>query len=695
MKKNDPGLELSEQSPALLKARADLLQKELQKHNELYFQKDAPVIEDSEYDALLREYELILKDHPQWRTADSADLTVGAEAIGADLDQITRTQPMLSLEKALNVSEIEDFAKRLARGLGFKPQGLFTMPKFDGLAVELYYRDKKLVLAATRGDGRQGENITANAQTIKDIPQKLSAPAPSQEVIVRGEVYMLKSEFARLNDDREKQGLPLFANPRNAAAGSLRQLDAAVTGQRKLQFFAYGLADPQVTGSASYAQALLTLANWGFPVEHSPYSGLREDLPRVLEVFEDLSQKRDDLKFEVDGLVITLDDLTQWSRLGITARAPRWAVAAKFPPRLAETRVIAINIQVGRLGALTPVAVMEPVQIGGATITQASLHNEDDILQKDVQIGDWVLLKRAGDIIPDIVRVLKEKRTPGKQTPFVFPQNCPVCGQKAVRLLGEAIRKCQNYYCPAQIEGRLIHFASKNGLDIDGLGQKAAALLIKENLVKKPSDIFRLTQKEISALPGLGQKSAENLISGINKARSADLWRFINGLSIPLVGESLSRDLADRYLTLAAFAADLAKGTASVKPSAGSLGPKTIDSLVAYYKKPQSLEFLADLMDPSLVQPSPPADPKAQSGQKAASDSDLSGKKFVLTGTLSTLSREEAKEKLLAKGAQVISAVSKNTEYVVAGEKSGQKLQNAQKLGVQILNEEQFLKLLS
>ncbi|MDR2140726.1 MAG: NAD-dependent DNA ligase LigA [Deltaproteobacteria bacterium] len=683
-----------------LRKRADFLAKELKRHNQLYFQDQAPEIEDSDFDRLQREYDEILAAHPEWRAAkDSPDQTVGAPPTDSGLAKVVREEPMLSLEKALSEEEIQDFAGRLAKRLGAEPGVYYTMPKFDGLAIELYYVDRRLTLAATRGDGREGENVTQNVLTIKNIPAKLPSQAPTGELVVRGEVYMEKAEFARLNEDRELNGLKIFANPRNAAAGSLKRLDAQVTDQRNLNFFAYGLVNPVGRGFQSYASLMAALADWGWPVENSSYSGPKANLEEVLAVFRALSQAREDLPFEVDGLVITLDDLTKWADLGLTARAPRWAVAAKFPPRLAETQVLAINVQVGRLGALTPVATVAPVRIGGATISQASLHNEDLLRTKDVRVGDWVVLKRAGDIIPDIVSVLKDKRDPNLQ-PFQFPSSCPICGHDAPRLEGEVSRKCSNFFCPARAWARLTHFASKNALDIEGLGPEIAELLLAEGLVKIPTDIFRLKKTQLENLPRLGPKSATNLIKAIDRARGAELWRFLNALSIPLVGETVSRALAERFLTLENLLAAVLKAK-SLWPAQGAfdkeatkkavqelglpmVGPKILESLISFFTNEGLQDTLRDLMDPTLTQP---ASPQVGAGP-------LAGLKLVLTGAL-IKPRQLVKERLLAQGAKVLSAVSKETHLVLAGEDAGQKLVKAQALGLTIISEAQYDKMMA
>jgi DNA ligase (NAD+) len=686
MDKNDPG-----QLTDISKERADFLAKELKRHNKLYFQDQAPEIEDSEFDQLQREYDDLIAARPEWReTKDAPDQTVGAPPKAEGLAQITRSELMLSLEKALNEADIRDFDARLTKRLGHKPLGYYVMPKFDGLAIELYYQDRKLSLAATRGDGRQGENVTANALTIKNIPLTLPPQAPKTALIARGEVYMEKTEFARLNEERELQGQALFANPRNAAAGSLKQLDAAIASQRNLKFFAYGLLNPQDLGLNSYHEIIGYLEKLKFPVEKSQYSGLFSNLDAVMEIFRSLAETRDDLSFEVDGLVITLDDLRQWANLGQTARAPRWAVAAKFPPRVAETKVLAINVQVGRLGALTPVATMEPVKIGGAVISQASLHNEDFLAQKDIRVGDYVLLKRAGDIIPDIVRVIAEKRDPSL-VPYQFPDHCPVCSKPAPKIPGEVVRKCSNFFCPARSLARLVHFASKNALDIEGLGPEVADLLITEKLVQIPTDIFRLKKSQLATLPRLGLKSANNLIKAIDKAREAELWRFINALSIPMVGVTVSQTLANQYQSLQKLLEETQKvATALDSPpnpfnpapeldlKIKTIGPKTVQNLVDFFTNPDCQALIQDLLDPLLVKPTPPL-----------LTGPLMGLSFVLTGSIS-LPRAQAQNLLRRQGAKVLTSITKEANFVIAGEDAGQKLAKAQALGLGILNEEQF-----
>ncbi|MDR2459335.1 MAG: NAD-dependent DNA ligase LigA [Deltaproteobacteria bacterium] len=669
--------------PENIKKRADFLRKEIERHNILYFQKDTPEIEDSDYDQLLRELEDLEAQYPQLVAPDSPTHRVGAK--GTRLPEVIHTSPMLSLDKALKPEELLDFEERVRRFLS-TPEKIpyFTMPKFDGLAVELEYSKGLLTLGSTRGDGQVGEDVTQNVFTIKDIPKKIKGTIPkslNDTFKVRGEVYMEKARFARLNSEREEKGLALFANPRNAAAGSLRQLDAAVTKERPLRFFAYGLADPDPKAFPLYSGLMEKIGTWGFSVEHSNFTRKASSIEEVMAIFHEIQEKRESLPFEADGLVVTIDKLELWPRLGVTARAPRWAVAAKFKPLIGTTKVKEIEVQVGRTGALTPVAVMDPVRLGGVTVSQATLHNYDELSRKDVRPGDWVKVHRAGDVIPEILEVILEKRPPNLPK-YEFPKDCPICGTPAIRPQGEAVFRCPNKSCPAQIEERLIHFASKNCLDMDGLGPKLINLLIKENLVTLPTDLFRLKGQDLESLPRLGKKSAENILSSIEKAKTSDLWRFIHALSIRHVGERVSQILADQFKSLKA----LSEASLESLMSLGDIGPEVAKSVVDFFQSPLNGPFIEDLLGEELG-----LDPQKPIEQKAGS---LWGKKFVLTGTLPTLTRAEAKARIAAKGGRVLSSVSKETDFVVAGEATGQKLSKAMELKIPVLDEENFLKLL-
>jgi DNA ligase (NAD+) len=666
--------------------RASFLKEEIKRHNKLYFQEDAPEIPDHEYDALVRELAALEEANPELSGLPSPTQEVAPPPGGRGLPTVEHLEPMLSLDKALSEEELLEFEERVRRFLGeVGPLQYFTMPKFDGLAVELEYHQGTLSLASTRGDGRVGENITANAKTVLGVPKIIPLEklrSLPETFRVRGEMYMEKAEFARLNQDREERGLPLFANPRNAAAGSLRQLDPEITRERPLKFFAYGLSIPDLAFLKYYSKVMEAISTWGFSVEHGAFTRIAKDMEEVLKIFRGMEEVRPSLPFEADGLVVTVDDLTLWPRLGATSRAPRYAVALKFKPMIAETEILDIIVQVGRTGAITPVATLKPVSVGGVMVSQATLHNEGELRRKDARKGDIVNVRRAGDVIPEIVGVVKEKRPVPEPTPFVFPENCPECGTPLLRPLGEAVYRCPNRNCPAQIQQRLMHFASKNALDIDGLGPKLAALLLSSGLVKSPTDLFRLTGDALTSLPRLGEKSAKNLLASIEKAKTAELWRFVHAMSIRHVGERASQILADAFKTLPGIIEANEESLLALE----EIGPEVAKSLRDFMGNPLNASFLEDLTGESLgISPTPP-EPLKKGG--------LSGKRFVLTGTLPTLTRSEAKARIISKGGRVMSQVGKDTDWVVLGESAGKKLSEATKLGIKTLSEEEFLELL-
>lgn len=667
--------------------RLEELRAEIKRHNDLYYARDTPEITDDEWDALFRELLDIENRRPDWITPDSPSQTVGAAVPAGGLVKVRHQSRMMSLDKALKSEEIGDFAARTARFLGREANGLsfHTMPKFDGLAIELIYDQGRLNLAATRGDGVTGENVTPNALTIADIPPILTASggnlfslaAPPDHLTVRGEVYMEKAEFVSINCAREEEGLPVFANPRNAAAGALRQLDPAITKTRNLKFFAYGLTDPTTVGLAGYGEVMEALKNWGFQVESSSFTRSGQNLEQVLGIFNSLESARDSLPYEIDGLVITIEDLALWTRLGSTARAPRYALAAKFKPRLAETRVNDIKIQVGRTGVMTPVARLEPVEVGGVTVSNASLHNEDELRRKDLRIGDYVLVRRAGEVIPEVVEVVLAKR-PDALQPFSFPTDCPVCHTQSVRREGEAARRCPNPWCPAQMRERFYHFGGKNALNIIGLGDKLVDVLISDKLVKLPTDLYRLTMDQLKILPRFGDKSARNLLGSIEQSKTAPLWRFIHALGIRHVGERTSQVLAERFSSIAA----LGEAGEEELTSLNDVGREVAMAVREFFQNPLNHAFLADLTGPDLGL-APTLEVAA-----AGADAPLNGLKFVLTGTLNNFTRAEAKTRLAGLGAQVMSSVSQETDYVVAGEAAGSKLAKAGELGVPVLFED-------
>jgi len=656
--------------------RAEFLRSEIRRHNQLYYTDSQPEITDDQWDELFQELKDLEAAHPELVRPDSPTQTVGALPAPGGLDKVRHQTQMMSLDKALKPEGLVEFEERTRRFLGEAgPLTFHTMPKFDGLALELVYEEGRLVLAATRGDGLTGENVTPNALTIGGLPARLSRPPWPARLTVRGEVFMEKEDLVRLNARRQEEGLTVFANPRNAAAGALRQLAAAVTRERRLNFFAYGFLED--SGLATYGRTLSALRDWGFRVEDSPYTRGGLGLAEVLRLFEELEAAREGLPYEIDGLVVTLDDLSLWPRLGATARAPRYAMAAKFQPRLGETRVLGIDLQVGRTGVLTPVARLEAVAVGGVTVKNASLHNEDELRRKDVRPGDTVLVRRAGEVIPEVVAVVMAKR-PADSRPFIWPEACPVCAATLERRPGEAAWRCPDPWCPAQVQERFYHFGSQNALDITGLGEKLVKQLLAAGLVRIPTDLFRLTLADLVALPRFGEKSALNFLAALEKARTAPLWRLIHALGIRHVGERTSRTLAERFSSLAA----LSQARAEELTNLNDVGPEVAASLEEFFQTPHNERFLADLTGSELgLAPRPPAESRP---------GPWSGKKFVLTGTLIRFTRAEAKARLVSLGATVLSSVSRETDYVVAGEAAGGKLAKARELGVKILSEEEF-----
>lgn len=677
--------------PLEVRGRVEKLRAEIKYHNDLYYAQDAPAISDDQWDELFRELKELEGEYPELITEDSPTQTVGAAAPSGGLSKVRHESQMMSLDKALQPEELREFDSRTKRFLGSDEELRYhLMPKFDGLAIELIYENGRLVLAATRGDGLTGENVSPNARTIGDIPEKLnfqtqggaaSKVAPAK-LTVRGEVFMEKEEFRRINAAREEEGLPVFANPRNAAAGALRQLDASVTKERRLRFFAYGLADPAAGGAETYGQLMRLLKAWGFSVESSEFSASNQTVTEALVIFENLQNARDGLPYEIDGLVMTVENLALWPRLGATARSPRYAIAAKFKPRLAETKVRDIAVQVGRTGVMTPVARLEPVLVGGVTVSNASLHNEDELARKDVRIADTVMVRRAGDVIPEVVEVVLSKR-PLDSRPFEFPNECPVCRTHSVRREGEAARRCPNPWCPAQVRERFYHFGGKNALNIIGLGDSLVDRLLSEGLVKIPTDLYRLSLDQLKVLPRFGEKSAQNFINSLEASKTAPLWRFIHALGIRHVGERTSRALAEQFSSLDS----LSRATEEQLLSINDVGPEVASSLLEFFGNELNKGFLDDLLGgvpgikPSLEETAGPGAP-------------LAGKKFVLTGTLANFTRAEAKARIIAMGGQVMSAVSKETDFVVAGEAAGGKLGKAVDLGLQVLTEAEFAGLL-
>lgn len=663
---------------------------EIARHDDLYHGRDAPEIEDADYDALRRKLDAILAERPDLAPLAASALGVGARALPG-FGKVRHAVPMLSLANAFSAEDVEDFLARIARFLNLsEPPAILAEPKIDGLSCSLRYERGRLVRAATRGDGEEGEDVTQNILTVKTVPRTLPPGAP-EVVEVRGEIYMTRADFAALNAAQGAAGQKTFANPRNAAAGSLRQLDPAVTQQRPLKFFGYALGE--TSGAIAQTQNGIrgVLASWGFDVP-GPVRILTAAVD-LMAFHAEVVAARAALPYDLDGLVYKVDDLGLQARLGFVSRAPRWAVAHKFPAERAQTTLREIRVQVGRTGVLTPVAELDPVNVGGVMVARATLHNEDEIARKDVRPGDRVVVQRAGDVIPQIVEVVLSARAPGL-APFVFPKTCPECGSPALRRAGEAATRCTGgFSCPAQGAERLIHFASRGAADIEGLGDKIVQELYGLDWLRLPADIFRLKSREadLAARPGWGAQSAANLLTAIEARRHLPLDRFIFALGIPQVGQATAKRLAAHYGTVSALIAAACDAENGEGPawddllSVSDVGPAVARDVTAFFSSPANAVMVADLLAEA-----PPQDYVAP----APSSSPISGKTVVFTGKLVTLGRDEAKAQAEALGATVAGSVSKKTDYVVAGEDAGSKLKKARELGVTVLSEEEWAALL-
>ncbi|MCC6598524.1 MAG: NAD-dependent DNA ligase LigA [Alphaproteobacteria bacterium] len=681
---------------------ADLV-KEIRKHDKAYYQEDAPHVSDAEYDRLRAALEALEAAHPELITKDSPTQTVGA-APSSGFKKVQHTVPMLSLSNVFTEEDYLEFRDRIFRFLPeAEKQGLALLAeqKIDGLSCSLRYESRKLALAATRGDGTEGEDITANIRTIRDIPQTLPEDAPDI-VEIRGEIYMTRSDFIALNEKQEQAGKPVFANPRNAAAGSVRQLDVAVTKQRPLRFFGYALGDVSEKIADTQSGLRERLKAWGFQIPEPSYVGADVDGP--WRFYNEIMEQRPDLSYEIDGVVYKVNRIDWQQRLGFVSRAPRWATAHKFPAEQAVTRLNAIEIQVGRTGALTPVARLEPITVGGVVVSNATLHNEDEIARKDIRIGDMVVIQRAGDVIPQVVRVLTEKRT-GEETHFIFPQECPICHSLAIREEGEVVRRCTGgLICPAQAVERLKHFVSRLAFDIEGLGAKIIEEFYAEGLIKTPADIFRLEtlnktlEKPLQNREGWGEKSAANLFAAIDQRRSIALNRFIYALGVRQIGEATAKKLAATYGTLEDMQSAMAQAVLDPRfcgesaalqqqPAYDDLlniedvGPAVADDLLGFFAEAHNREVLEALKAELQIEPFIRPD---------TAGSPVAGKTVVFTGTLVTMTRAEAKVRAESLGVKVAGSVSAKTDYVIAGEDAGSKLKKAQALGVAILSEQEW-----
>ncbi len=687
--------------------RHDMLVNEIRRHDALYHADDNPEISDADYDALRRELEKLEADYPELITPDSPSQKVGA-APAAAFKKVRHAMPMLSLGNAFEDQDVTDFIERVRKFLGLKedePVAVVAEPKIDGLSCSLRYEKGKLVLAATRGDGQEGEDITANARTIRDVPKEIAGAPDVLEV--RGEIYMRRDDFQALNERQAAAGGQIFANPRNGAAGSVRQLDSSITASRPLRFFGYALGEASAPLADSQKGIRDRLKAFGF-AEAEPWT-LCRSVDDMLAYYDDIMTRRPDLAYEIDGVVYKVNRLDWQGRLGFVSRSPRWAIAHKFPAQQAVTILNDIVIQVGRTGTLTPVAELEPITVGGVVVSRATLHNEDEIERKGVRVGDHVIVQRAGDVIPQIVGFLPEKRK-GHPRKFVMPDHCPVCGSLAIREEGEVARRCTGgLVCGAQAVERLRHFVSRDAFDIEGLGEKIIREFWEDGLIKTPGDIFRLEEKDkgsltpLRAREGWGDKSARKLFDAIEARRIIALDRFIYALGIRQIGQATARRLAGGYGSLDALTAAMEQ--AALDPRFGhedrkisaphgayddllnieDVGPSVADDLIAFFAEPNNRDVLSDLK--SLLTIEDFIAPQVQ-------DSPVAGKTIVFTGTMTIMTRAEAKARAESLGAKVAGSVSAKTDYVVAGEDAGSKLKKAGELGVTVLTEQEWIDLI-
>ena len=671
---------MSSKQPMNLADRYAFLQKELARLEHAYYVLDTPILPDSEYDRLYRELLEIEAAHPEWVTAESLSQRVGGAAL-KEFDSVEHVVPMLSLNNAFEDAELIAFDRRCREGLDVKQVNYAGELKFDGLAISLRYENGSLVCAATRGDGASGEDVTANIKTVRAIPLRLLGKNIPAVLEVRGEVFMYLDDFQKMNQLAAAQGEKEFANPRNAAAGSLRQLDSKITAKRPLSFFAYGLGalEPQRWLPATHEELLNRYVELGLPV-CSERKVLRS-VEEMLAFYHEIEAKRDTLPYDIDGIVYKVNSIAEQNALGFVSRAPRFALAHKFPAQEALTTVLGIDVQVGRTGAITPVARLAPVEVGGVTVTNATLHNEDEVKRKDVRVGDTVSVRRAGDVIPEVVSVIHERRPKGT-TQFVMPTRCPVCDSHIERLADEAVARCSGgLFCGAQRKQALIHFAHRRALDIEGLGEKIVDQLVDQNLVRTPADLYRLGFSALANLERMGEKSADNLIQAINQSRSTTLARFIFALGIRHVGETTAKDLANHYQSMHALMDAGLEDLLTVK----DVGPVVADSIVSFMAEAHNREVIEQLLASGMQ----------LSVEKKVISAAVAGKTFVLTGTFPTLSRDEAKDLLERAGAKVAGSVSKKTDYVVAGADAGSKLTKAEELGIAVIDEQAMLDLLA
>lgn len=647
----------------------------LHEYGHAYYVLDEPIVSDAVYDQYMRELLELEEQHPSLILPDSPTQRVGGQPLEG-FTKVRHRTPMLSLSNVFSKEDLLEFDRRI-RDLLDTPHRYVCELKIDGLAISLLYENGKLVRGATRGDGTTGEEITANIRTIRAVPLRLKENVTFE---VRGEAYMPKASFAKLNEQRAIEGLELFANPRNAAAGSLRQLDPKIAASRNLSLFIYGLGDPEVLGIESHSEALAYLRTQGFLLNNE--TRVCETIDEVAAFIEEWTEKRNDLPYEIDGIVIKVDHYDQQQELGFTAKSPRFATAYKFPAEEVVTTLLDIEWTVGRTGVVTPTAILDAVQVAGTTVRRASLHNVDLIQQKDVRIGDRVIIRKAGDIIPEVVSVVEKERPAGTE-PYVMPTNCPVCDSELVRIEEEVALRCVNPSCPAQITEGIKHFASRNAMNIDGLGEKVVEQLFQNGLIQDVADLYKLEVEELVKLERMGQKSAENLVQAIAATKSNSMEKLLFGLGIRHIGEKAARLLSEEFGSVEA----LQQATREEMTAVYEIGDKMADSLASYLELPETQQLLSRLREAGVTM--------HYTGERidkeAVADSPFFGKTVVLTGKLSQLSRNEAKDQLLAQGAKVSGSVSKKTDLVIAGEDAGSKLEKATELGIEVWSEQQMM----
>lgn len=656
--------------------RIEELREEIRRHDYYYYVLDSPVISDHEYDALMNELKALERENPHLITPDSPTQRVGGEPLAA-FAPVHHRVPLLSLDNAFSPQELAEFHRRISEKVPEQEISYVCELKIDGVSTALVYENGILIRAATRGDGTVGEDVTANVRTIKSIPLRLRTSLPVLEV--RGEIYIPKQEFVRLNQEREEKGEKTFANPRNSAAGSLRQLDPRITASRPLRAFIYDVLYIEGAVLNTQAEVLEFLKEQGFPV--NPHWSEVSDIKGVWSYCEEWEHKRHELDYETDGVVVKLNPLRFREELGATAKSPRWAIAFKFPAEEKETELLDIELNVGRTGVITPTAVMRPVFLAGSTVSRASLHNFDLIEEKDIRIGDRVLIHKAGDVIPEVIRSLPEKRT-GNERIVERPKSCPVCGAAAVRYEGEVAYRCDNINCPARLKESLIYFASREAMDIEGLGPSLVEQLVESGLVSSIPDLYRLTLEDLIPLERMGKKKAQNLLKALEESKKRPLSRLINAMGIRFVGGKTARILARHYPDLDLLAAASEEELQNIP----EVGIKIAQSLVAFFKEPANQETLKKLKEYGLNTREDVATPPGEGS--------LSGKTFVLTGTLNTLTRQQATELIEKNGGRVASSVSRSTDYVVVGAEPGSKLDKARTLGIPTLSEDEFLQML-